>query len=124
MDIPKQSKTREIESKHYTRNCKELEQEIRAKNDGKIYCFFTGKEITERISWHHTKGRGKYYLDKRYLVPSINKYHMAYTHTAIEILSKEPWYYTVFLKNIGELSEELLLKEKKKFEKAGLLFGD
>lgn len=123
--IPKQSETRLKEINEYAQHCKELEQENRAKNNGNIYCFFTGKEITaERISWHHTNKRtGDFYLDKRWLVPSINEYHLMYHQTPVEKLSKESWYYKVFLKNLGELSQELLLKEKKKFEKSGILFA-
>lgn len=123
--IPKESKTRKKDHIHYAQHCKELEKETRAENNGKIYCFFTGGEITERISWHHTNKRtGEFYLDKRWLVPSFNKYHIMYHQTPVEILSKETWYYTVFLKNLGELSNELLLKEKKKFDKSGVLFQD
>ena len=122
--VPTESKKRQNDHISYTLLIKEMEIEIRAENGGKIFCFFTGREIEERVSWHHTNKRiGEFYLDKRWLVPTINEYHLMYHHTSVEKLSKEPWYYTVFIPNLEKLSSDLVLKEKKKFEKAGLLFG-
>lgn len=124
MSVPLESKTRQEEHKYYTQECKELEQEIRALNNGNIYCFFSGKEIPGRVSWHHTNKRtGEFYLDKRWLVPSINEYHIAYHFTPVEKLMKEPWY-SGFLKRLRKLSEALYQKEMKKFEKANILFEE
>jgi hypothetical protein len=116
--IPSKSKKRKVEEKYYAVLCKELEQEIRAKNNGKIYCFFSGLEINERISWHHTNKRtGNFYLDKEWIVPSINKYHMMFHFTPVQKLMQESWY-EGFLNRLKLLSEELYNKEANKQIKA------
>jgi len=121
--VPKQSKKRTTEKVYYAQACKSLEKEIRALNNGKIYCFFSGREITERISWHHTNKRiGQFYLDKQWLVPSINDYHIMYHFTPVDKLCKEPWYKD-FLRRLRNLSGELYDKELKKFDKS-LEFND
>ena len=122
--ISPESKTRQKEHKRYSEECKELEQELRALNGGKIYCFFSGEEITGIVTFHHTNKRtGKFYLDKRWLVPCINEYHLAYHFTPVEKLIKEPWY-NGFLQRLRKLSEDLYQKEMKKFEKAEIVFQE
>lgn len=117
--LPVESKKRKEEKKYYSQNCKELEQEIRNANNGKIYCFFSGLEINERVSFHHTKSRIKdFYTDKQWLVPCINKYHLEYHFKPVEWLLKQDWY-EGFLKRLDALDPtgELLRKELKKQDK-------
>jgi hypothetical protein len=95
-DIPKESKTRKKAKIYYSKGCKELEAEIRAENNNKIYDFFTGLEIKGFVSWHHLLGRtGDYYTDKEYLVPAENDEndgHMFWHRATIEQLMEKPWY--------------------------------
>src|SRR5512133_944882 len=91
--IPPESKTRQKQRKIYDQVCKELTEEIREVNEGKDYCFFSGQEIKGRISFHHFKGRaGKYYTDKRYLVPVLNDPHLEYHRMTVEQLKGQPWF--------------------------------
>jgi hypothetical protein len=121
---PKESKKRKEEKKYYTQHCKELEQEIRAKNNGKIYCFFSGLEINERITWHHLKTRtGKFYTDKEWLVPAINQYHIDYHFRSVEWLIQQFWY-EGFLNRLKDKSLQLYYKEITKQEKAELEFEE
>ena len=122
--MPLESKKRQKEHKYYTQECKELEQELRELNGGKIYCFFSGEEIQGIVTFHHTNKRtGKFYLDKKWLVPCINEHHLAYHFTPVEKLMKKTWY-NGFLQRLRNLSEELYQKEMKKFEKANVLFEE
>lgn len=122
--IPKESKTRKKDHIHYAQHCKELTQEIRNENNGKIFCFFSGLEIQGTVSYHHLKGRtGVFYTDKEWLVPVDNKYHLMFHFTTVEELMKEPWY-EGFLKRLRFKSEELYQKELKKIDKSGILFQD
>ena len=117
--IATESPKRKEEKKYYTQHCKELEQEIREQNDGRIFCFFSGLEITGRISWHHLKKRtGDFYIDKQWLVPSINWYHTEGYHFAkYEWLMEQPWY-EGFLQRLKEKDEGLWMAELKKKEKS------
>ena len=121
--IPKESKKRKEEKKYYTENCKDLEKEIREQNNGKIYCFFSGLEINERVTWHHLKKRtGKFYTDKEWLVPAINKYHLMYHFSEIEDLIAEYWY-SDFMNRLKTKDTHLYYKELKRQEK-GEIFND
>ena len=118
--IPKESKTRKKERLRYTEVCERLTQEIKDANNGKIYCFFSGLEITGKPTFHHLKGRiGDYYVDKEWLVPAINEYHLAYHFTPIEKLMEESWYLN-FLAKLKLKDTQLYYKELKKQEKAEL----
>jgi len=118
--IPKESKTRKKERLRYTEVCERLTQEIKDANNGKIYCFFSGLEITGKPTFHHLKGRiGDYYVDKEWLVPAINEYHLAYHFTPIEKLMEEFWYLN-FLAKLKLKDTQLYYKELKKQEKAEL----
>lgn len=118
--IPKESKTRKKERLRYTEVCRLLTEEIKAENNGKIYCFFSGLEITGKPTFHHLKGRtGDYYTDKEWLVPAINEYHLAYHFTPIEKLMEESWYLN-FLARLKSKDTQLYYKELKKQEKAEL----
>ena len=117
--IPKESKKRKEEKKYYSQHCKELEQEIREQNNGKIYCFFSGEEITEFVTWHHLRGRtGKFYLDKEFLVPSINENHLMNHYASYGDITQQPWYegYLERLKAKDILSYKKELKRKEKSE--------
>jgi hypothetical protein len=114
----KVSKKRKEEQKYYAQNCKELTAEIRAQNNGKIYCFFSGKEITGFVSYHHLKKRiGDFYIDKEWLVPVINERHLEYHYQPIEWLLQQGWYQG-FLARLKDKSIELYNKEIKKGEKS------
>jgi len=116
--IPKESKTRKKERLRYTEVCQKLTEEIKAENGGKIYCYFSGIEITGKPTFHHLKGRtGDYYTDKEWLVPALNDYHLAYHFTPIEDLMKEDWY-AGFLSRLKTKDYSLYCKEQKKIEKA------
>ena len=121
--IPAKSKKRVKDEKRYRDVCKEKEAEMRALDkEGRIFCFFSGKEIPDWISWHHTRKRdGAYYLDKKWLVPSINEYHLDYHFKSLDWLLDQKWYKGVFLPNLRELSEELYQKELNKQEKVNKL---
>lgn len=123
--IPKESAKRKEEKKTYIQSCKDLEIEIREQNDGKIYCFFSGEEINERISWHHLKKRtGKFYLDKEWIVPSINKNHVDKYHFAkVKDLIEEPWYHD-FMKRLKDRDIHLYYQEIKRQEKGGVFDGE
>ena len=115
--IPKKSKKREADEIHYKDHCKELEQEYRLKNDGKIYCFFSGKEIKGRVTWHHWYGRsGHWYTDKNGLVPCINEYHLMYHHLSTDKF-EEQVDYGAFLERLKIFDEHLYNKQIGKKEK-------
>ena len=118
--IPKESKKRKEEHKYYAQHCKELTQELKDANNGRIFCFFSGREITGKPVYHHLRGRsGDFYTDKRWLVPCLNKYHNMYHFTPIEKLIQESWY-PEFLIKLREKAEDLYNKEIKKREKSEL----
>jgi hypothetical protein len=128
-DMLKQSKRRLDDQKYYTQNCKELEQEIREKNNGKIYDFFSGQEITGRPTWHHWYGRsGDWYTDKRGLVPVINEYHLMYHNQAVAKLEEQEWYsdFLIRLKSFDYSLWEKQVDKKHKSERiiSRDLFGD
>jgi hypothetical protein len=117
--IPKESQTRKEEKKYYSLHCKELEAELRSQDpQGRIFCFFTGLEIKERVTFHHLKGRtGKFYTDKAWLVACINKYHLQYHFTSVESLEKD-WWYADFLARLKAKDHVCWLKEIRKREKS------
>jgi len=116
--IPAKNKKREQDEKYYTAVCKELEQEMRAADkDGKIYDFFSGDEITGRISWHHLLGRGAKLKDKRYLVPTINKNHLDYHFMPYDKFSRLSWYGD-FLARLKNKSTEAYNKELRRRDKS------
>ena len=120
--IPKESKKRKEEHKYYTQHCKELTQELKDANNGRIFCFFSGREITGKPVYHHLRGRsGDFYLDKKWLVPCLNKYHNMYHFTPIEKIMQESWY-PEFLIKLREKAEDLYKKEIKKQDKSELNF--
>jgi len=118
--IPKESKKRKEEHKYYTQHCKELTKELKDANNGRIFCFFSGREITGTPVYHHLRGRsGDFYTDKRWLVPCLNKYHNEYHFTPIEKLMQESWY-PEFLIKLREKAEDLYRAEIKKQDKIEL----
>lgn len=119
----KESKKRKKERPRYTEVCDMLTAEIKKQNNGKVYCFFSGYEITaKRPHFHHLKGRtGDYYIDKEWLVPAIDEYHLAYHDHDTEYLLKQKWYTDVFLPNLKMKSIELYNKEIRKREKINKL---
>ena len=117
--IPKESKKRKEEKKYYSKHLKDLEKEIREQNEGKVYCFFTGKEITGQVSFHHLRGRtGDYYLDKKYLVPSINEYHLQFHFESVGFLLKQAWY-SDFMERL-KIRDDLSWKRQKNKENKNL----
>ena len=120
--IPKESKKRKEEHKYYSQHCRELTQELKDANDGRIFCFFSGREITGRPVYHHLRGRsGDFYTDKRWLVPCLNKYHNMYHFTPTGKLREESWY-PEFLIKLREKADDLYEKEIKKQSKSELNF--
>ena len=116
--IKKESKKRTEDKKYYSQHCKELTQELRDANNGKVYCFFTGKEIRGRVTYHHLLGRtGDFYLDKALLVPGDNDRHLEYHRLTVEQLLKTDWY-DGFCARLKEKSTKAYDKEIKKQEKA------
>lgn len=116
--IPRESAKRKEDKKYYTQNCKELTQELKDANNGRLFCFFSGREITGTPIYHHLRGRsGDFYTDKKYLVPCINKYHLMYHFTPIQELIKETWF-PEFLIKLREKSEDLYNKEMRKQDKS------
>jgi len=114
---PKESPKRKEEHKRYIQNCAELTQEIKDANNNKIYCFFSGLEITGTPIYHHLQGRtGKFYLDKDNLVPCLNEYHNQFHFTSVDSL-KQDWWYADFLVRLKAKSTELYNKEMRKQEK-------
>ncbi len=102
---PKESVKRKKEHIYYSKGCKQLEQELREKNNGKIFDFFTGLEIKGRVTWHHLLGRtGDYYLDKNLLVPAENNEndgHLFWHRATLEQMKATSWYsdFLIRLKN-------------------------
>ena len=120
--IKKRSEKRVKDEKHYKDHCKELTEEIKKQNGGKIYCFFSGLEITGKPVYHHLRGRtGNFYTDKEWLVPCINEYHLAYHNQPVDKLLEHDWYDNVFLPNLKAKSEELYNKQTGKKEKSNQL---
>ena len=126
--IPKESETRKKEKKYYTQHCKELEQEYRGQNNGKIYDFFSGLEIRGRVYWHHLKGRtGDFYKDKEWLRPVMSEmqdgvfhnYHIEYHFMDVEELLTKQWYLDT-LSRLKVIGPSLYRAEQKRIEKAGL----
>jgi hypothetical protein len=119
--IPTESKKRKEEKKYYAQSCKELTAEIRAQNEGHIYCFFTNKELFDPISYHHLKKRtGKFYTDKEWLVPAGAE-HLDYHFKSVEWLLDQWWYEKVFLVNLRLKSEMLYQQELNRQEKSNKL---
>lgn len=119
--IPKESKKRKQEHIHYSEGCKQLAQEIKDVNNGKIYCFFTGMEITGMPVFHHLLGRsGSYYTDKDLLVPCDNEAHLFWHRATVEQLQATEWY-EGFLKRLKNKSLEAYNKEIRRFEKVNKL---
>lgn len=111
------SSTRAETEKYYAQHCNELTEEIKALNKGKIYCFFTGQEISGRVTYHHLRGRtGDYYIDKQWLVPCINEYHIMFHQEPIEKLEKQPWW-DGFLTRLREKDPESYRKVMNKKQK-------
>jgi len=120
--IPVESSKRKEEKKYYKDHCRDLEMEIREQNDGKIFCFFTDKEINETISWHHLRGRtGKFYIDKEWLVPALNDYHLEFHFATIDYLLAQPWY-SEFMEKLKKKDYHSYCKQKRKEEKSKELF--
>lgn len=116
--IPPKSRRRLKDEKTYSQHCKELEQEIREKNNGRIYCYFSGFEIKGTATWHHLHKRdGSYYTDKEWLVPCMNEYHLDYHFKSVGWLMQQPWY-NGFLARLKDKSKELYDKEVRKYEKS------
>lgn len=116
--ILKEGKKRKVEKIHYAEGCKQLAQEIRDENNGKIHCFFTGIEITGTPVFHHLLGRsGSYYTDKDLLVPCDNEAHLFWHRATVEQLQSTEWY-EGFLKRLKNKSLEAYNKETRRFEKA------
>lgn len=122
--IPKESKRRKKEHIHYSEGCKQLEKEIRAENGGKIYDFFTGREIKGFVTWHHLLGRsGDYYTDKDLLVPAENDEndgHLFFHNATLEQLKAKEWYQG-FLIRLKNKSLEAYKKEIRKQDKVAKL---
>lgn len=118
--VPHESKTRQKEHVRYTEGCKQLEQELRDANNGKVYDFFTGKEIKGQVTFHHLLGRtGDYYLDKDLLVPCENDEndgHLFWHRATLEQLESKTWYKD-FLVRLKSQSIEAYNKEMRKREK-------
>ena len=125
--LPPESKTRKKEHIYYTQGCKQLEQEIRDQNQGRIYDFFTGKEIIGFVTWHHLLGRtGDYYLDKDLLVPAENDEndgHLFWHRATVEQLMQKEWYQG-FLERLLRKSETAFNKEINKVGKTVNLFNN
>lgn len=122
--LPPVSKKRLNESIVYTNVCKELEAEIRANNNGKVCCFFTGREIKGRIAWHHLQGRdGDFYTDRQWLVPSINYWHLFWHRATVEQLKEQSWYED-FKNRLREKSESLYRTEINKANKETIIFKE
>ncbi len=118
--IPKESKKRSKDKKHYAVLCKELEQQIRKQNNGKIFDFFTGLEIKGFVTWHHLLGRtGDFYLDKDLLVPAENNEddgHLFWHRATLEQLKEKNWY-GEFLTRLKNKSHAAYNKEMRKHDK-------
>lgn len=118
--LPHESKTRQKEHIRYTEGCKQLEQELRDANNGRVYDFFTGEEIKGFVTWHHLLGRtGDYYLDKNLLVPCENDEndgHLFWHRATLEQLEAKAWYKD-FLVRLKSKSIEAYNKEMRKREK-------
>jgi hypothetical protein len=116
--IARESKKRKEESKTYVQVKTELRDAMVAK--GTYNCFFSGLPMGNHFEFHHLKGRdGQLYIDPKYLVPALRKYHDDYHHLNIELLLKEPWYLE-FLSKLKAIDPKLYETELKKQYKAGL----
>jgi hypothetical protein len=110
--IKKKSERRKRDEVHYKDHCIELTNEIKEKNGGKIFCFFSGLEIVGRVTYHHLRGRtGDFYTDKEWLVPCINDYHLMFHWESVDFLLQQDWYVKIFLPNLKAKSEELYDKQ-------------
>lgn len=117
--IPKKSERRKRDEVHYKDHCIELTRELKEKNGGKLFCFFSGLEIVGRATYHHLRGRtGDFYTDKEWLVPCLNDYHLMYHFKPVEFLLTQDWYNNVFIPNIRAKAEDLYQKELNKVAKA------
>lgn len=118
--IKKQSAKRSKEHKRYTEVCDELTRELREQNNGHIYCFFSGEEIFDkRPHYHHLKGRtGDHLIDKKWLVPAKDEYHVHKYHMASYEQRVKEWWWQGFLSRLKEKSVELWEKELRKADKA------
>ncbi len=118
---PAKSKKRQVDEKRYTEVCKELEAEERVKDSkGRIFCFFSGHEIVGQISWHHLRGRGENLKDRRYLVPTINKYHLDFHFMSYDKFRQYGWY-EGWLTRLKLKDEQSYLKELRRAEKVNKL---
>lgn len=116
--IPAKSKKRKEDDKRYTEICKELEAEMRSQDpQGRIFDFFSGDEIKGCISWHHIRGRGEYIKDRRWLVPTINKYHLDFHYMPYKEFRKYSWY-DAWLNRLKLKDEQSYNKELRRRDKS------
>ena len=119
---PKESPKRKKEHIYYTQICKEKEVELRALDpQGRIFDFFSGDEIREKVTWHHPYGRtGDNYTDKESMQPVINKNHLMFHHLSIDKLEQQSWYED-FLVRLKAFDVALWEKQTGKREKSNKL---
>ena len=113
--IPFRSDKRVKEEEEYRLVCDELDRGL--KEIGMWRCFFTDKELPNKASHHHLKGRdGELLTDKRFIVPCYDEPHLNYHDLSVEKLKKLSWY-TGFLKRL-ERYPDVLVKEIDKKDKS------
>jgi hypothetical protein len=124
---PLESKKRKKEHIYYSKGCKQLEQEQREQNNGKVFDFFTGLEIKGQVTWHHLLGRtGDFYLDKDLLVPAENDEndgHLFWHRATLDQLKEKKWY-PEFLIRLKAKSLQAYEKEMRKYQKNINLFAE
>jgi hypothetical protein len=113
--IAKESPKRKKEHVYYTQICKEKETELRALDpQGRIFDFFSGHEILEKVTWHHPYGRtGDNYTDKEHMQPVIGKFHLMFHKQTVEKLEQQEWY-ADFLTRYKAFDENLWTKQTEK----------
>ena len=80
------------------------------------FCLFCGKELPQRPTWHHTRGRdGEFLIKKEFLYPAHFKCHIMQYHQLP--ISKIPWW-TDYIKRIKIWDLELYKKELIKIKKS------
>lgn len=113
--IARRSKKRQYEEDVLYEEAKKVRKRDLILSNGWI-CLFCGKELPQRPTWHHTKGRdGDLLFEKEFLYPTHFKCHVSQYHQLS--IKRIPWW-NRYMEWIIIWDPELYKKELIKIDKA------
>ena len=116
--IARRTKKRQYEEGTLYQKAKK-ERKVELMRLGRWICLFCGKELPQRPTWHHTKGRdGDLLFESKFLYPAHFKCHVSQYHQLpiIKIL-----WWNEYVERIKIWDPELYKKELIKIDKANEL---